>query len=176
MGIRDWSSDGLSSDLGTPKIDGPEVLVATRALPVGTILDATALKFQPWPKELVENAYYLKASTDLKSLQGTVVRNPITAGQPVTQGALVKPGDRGFLAAALGPGMRAVTFPVSAKTAVAGFVFPGVRVDLVLPPDGAGGGAGPARQVSEKVLRHLRVLAPGIGRARVRERVVEDGW
>jgi pilus assembly protein CpaB len=94
-------------------IDGPEVLVATRALPVGTILDATALKFQPWPKELVDNAYYLKDKTDLKALQGTVVRNMITAGQPVTQGALVKPGDRGFLAAALGPGMRAVTVPVS---------------------------------------------------------------
>src|SRR3546814_4190792 len=82
------SAPNASAAVETPKIDGPEVLVATRALPVGTILDATALKFQPWPKELVENAYYLKASTDLKSLQGTVVRNPITAGQPVTQGAL----------------------------------------------------------------------------------------
>jgi pilus assembly protein CpaB len=142
-----------------PKIDGPEVLVATRALPVGTILDATAIKFQPWPKELVDGAYYLKASTDLKSLQGTVVRNAITAGQPVTQGALVKPGDRGFLAAALGPGMRAVTFPVSAKTAVAGFVFPGDRVDLVLTQDVTGGGDGPPLKVSETVIRNLRVLA-----------------
>ncbi len=33
-----------------PPVTGPEVLVATRALPVGTILDATALKFQPWPR------------------------------------------------------------------------------------------------------------------------------
>ncbi|RIA37585.1 pilus assembly protein CpaB [Hephaestia caeni] len=153
------SAPNASAAVETPKIDGPEVLVATRALPVGTILDATALKFQPWPKELVENAYYLKASTDLKSLQGTVVRNPITAGQPVTQGALVKPGDRGFLAAALGPGMRAVTFPVSAKTAVAGFVFPGDRVDLVLTQDVAGGGDGPPLKVSETVMRNLRVLA-----------------
>ena len=31
-------------------IDGPEVLVATRALPVGTIIDATALQFKPWPR------------------------------------------------------------------------------------------------------------------------------
>ncbi len=142
-----------------PKIDGPKVLVATRALSVGTILDATAVKFQPWPKELVDNAYYLEANTDMKSLQGTVVRNAITAGQPITQGALVKPGDRGFLAAALGPGMRAVTFPVSAKTAVAGFVFPGDRVDLVLTQDVAGGGDGPPLKVSETVMRNLRVLA-----------------
>lgn len=139
--------------------DGPEVLVATRALPVGTILDASALKFQPWPKELVDNAYFLKKETDLRSLQGTVVRNAITAGQPVTQGALVKPGDRGFLAAALGPGMRAVTVPVQANAAVAGFVFPGDRIDLMLTQTVPGGGDGPPLKVSETVLRNLRVLA-----------------
>ncbi|OQW79703.1 MAG: Flp pilus assembly protein CpaB [Proteobacteria bacterium ST_bin14] len=142
-----------------PVVDGPEVLVATRALPIGTILDATALKFQPWPKELVGNAYFLKRETDLKSLQGTVVRNAITAGQPITQGALVKPGDRGFLAAALGPGMRAVTVPVQANAAVAGFVFPGDRIDLMLTQTVPGGGDGPPLKVSETVLRNLRVLA-----------------
>ncbi|MEO7170804.1 MAG: Flp pilus assembly protein CpaB, partial [Sphingomonas sp.] len=140
-------------------VDGPEVLVATRALPVGTILDATALKFQPWPKELVDNAYFIKNTADLKSLQGTVVRNAITAGQPVTQGALVKPGDRGFLAAALGPGMRAVTVPVSAQTGVAGFVFPGDRIDLVLTQTVTGGGDGPPLKVAETIMRNLRVLA-----------------
>jgi pilus assembly protein CpaB len=140
-------------------IDGPEVLVATRALPIGTILDATALKFQPWPKELVDGAYYIRSTTDLKSLQGTVVRNAITAGQPITQGALVKPGDRGFLAAALGPGMRAVTVPVSVQTGVAGFVFPGDRIDLVLTQTVPGGGDGPPLKVSETVMRNLRVLA-----------------
>jgi pilus assembly protein CpaB len=153
-------------------IDGPGVLVATRSLPVGTILDATALKYQPWPKELVENAYYLQGKTDLKSLQGTVVRNAITAGQPVTQGALVKPGDRGFLAAALGPGMRAVTFPVSAQTSVAGFVFPGDRIDLVLTQTVAGGGDGQPLRVSETILRNVRVLATD---QRTDNTVGEDG-
>ena len=63
-------------------------------------------RYQPWPKELVQNAYYIEGEPDgdPQSLIGTVVRNAITAGQPLTQGALVKPGDRGFLAAALGPG------------------------------------------------------------------------
>lgn len=143
---------------GAP-VDGPEVLVATRALPVGTILDATALKFQPWPKDLVENAYYLKAGTNLPSLQGTVVRAAITAGQPLTQGSLVKPGDRGFLAAALGAGMRAVTIPISAQAGVAGFVFPGDRIDLILTQTVPGGGDGPPLKASETIMRNLRVLA-----------------
>jgi len=142
-----------------PVVVGPEVLVATRALPVGTILDMTALKFQPWPEELVENAYFKKDGTDLAKLIGTVVRNPITAGQPVTQGSLVKPGDRGFLAAALGAGMRAVTVPVSAQTSVAGFVFPGDRIDLLLTQTVPGGGDGPPLKASETIMRNLRVLA-----------------
>jgi pilus assembly protein CpaB len=153
-------------------IDGPEVLVATRALPVGTILDATALKFQPWPKELVQNAYYIKADTNLQALQGTVVRSAITAGQPVTQGALVKPGDRGFLAAALGAGMRAVTIPISAQAGVAGFVFPGDRIDLILTQEVPGGGDGPALKASETVMRNLRVLATD---QRTDNTVGEDG-
>ncbi|MFA5969396.1 MAG: Flp pilus assembly protein CpaB [Sphingomonas sp.] len=153
------SATPTASAVQPAPIDGPEVLVATRALPVGTILDATALKFQPWPKDLVENAYFIKKDTDLKSLQGTVVRAAITAGQPITQGVLVHPGDRGFLAAALGPGMRAVTVPISGASGVAGFVFPGDRVDLVLTQAVAGGGDGPPLKVSETVLRNLRVLA-----------------
>ena len=105
--------------------NGPKILVATRALPVGTIIEAESFRYQPWPKELIENAYYLETEGITASLTGTVVRTAVTAGQPVTKGMLVKPGDRGFLAAALGPGMRAVTVPVSAQSSVAGFVFPG---------------------------------------------------
>jgi len=143
-----------------PQQNTNEVLVATRPLPVGTLLDPSAMKFVPWPKELIEDAYYEKEGTDPKGLQGTVVRFAIPAGQPLTKGSLVKPGDRGFLAAALAPGMRAVTVPVEGKGAnVSGFVFPGDRVDLILTQDVTGGGDGPPLKTSETVLRNLRVLA-----------------
>jgi pilus assembly protein CpaB len=140
---------------------GPKVLVARKALPVGTIVDAESLTFQAWPKELVQNAYYTEGApeSDMQKLIGTVVRNPVTAGQPLTRGALVGPNDRGFLAAALSPGMRAVTVSVSNTTGVAGFIFPGDRVDMVLTQDVAGGGDGPPLKVSETIIRNLRVLA-----------------
>ena len=142
-------------------VAGPEVLVATRSLPVGTIIDAEALRYQPWPEGLVQGTYYVKGQpdSDPQALLGTVVRNEITAGQPVTQGALVKPGDRGFLAAALGPGMRAVTVAVNTTSSVAGFVFPGDRVDMVLTQEVTGGGDGLPLKVSETIIRNLRVLA-----------------
>ena len=140
---------------------GPKVLVARKALPVGTIIDAESLAYQAWPKELVQNAYYTEGApdSDISKLIGTVVRNPITAGQPLTKGTVVGPNDRGFLAAALGPGMRAVTVPVSLTSGVAGFIFPGDRVDMVLTQDVAGGGEGPPLKVSETIIRNLRVLA-----------------
>ncbi|MFM7350456.1 MAG: Flp pilus assembly protein CpaB, partial [Erythrobacter sp.] len=138
---------------------GPKVLVAKRALPAGTIITADALGFQPWPKELVQEAYFIDGQADMNKLLGTVVRYPITAGEPVTQGALVAPGDRGFLAAALGPGMRAVTVPVSATTGVAGFVFAGDRVDLVLTQQIGGKGGDEPLRTAETVLRNLCVLA-----------------
>jgi pilus assembly protein CpaB len=41
---------------------GPEVLVATRTLPVGTIIDAEALRYQIWPAGLVQPAYFIAAA------------------------------------------------------------------------------------------------------------------
>ncbi len=176
---------------------GPRVLVATRALPVGTILTADAVRYQPWPEELVETAYFVQGSenggggnaetpappapapvappaapapdgtaapapnaapAEAPELLGAVVRVPITAGQPLTRGSLVFPGDRGFLAAALSPGMRAVTIPVSDLTGVAGFVFPGDRVDLMLTQQ-IGSQVGQSLKVTETIIRNLRVLA-----------------
>lgn len=138
---------------------GPQVLVAKKNLPVGTIIDATMFGYQPWPKAMQQSAYYTQDAPDgdPSKLLGTVVRYPVTAGQPLTRGALVGPEDRGFLAAALGPGMRAVTVPVNAASSVGGFVFPGDRVDIVLTQEVTGEGT--ALKVSETIVRNVRVLA-----------------
>ena len=140
---------------------GPKILVAKKALPLGTIIDASSFAYQPWPKELVQSAYYMEGGpeSDPKALFGTVVRYPITAGQPITRGSLVGPEDRGFLAAALGPGMRAISVPVNTTTGVAGFIFPGDHVDIVLTQTVEGGGDGPPLKASETVVRNARVLA-----------------
>ena len=144
-----------------PVPTGPKVLVAKKPLPVGTIIDATMVGFENWPKDSLQPSFYQQGQpdTDPTKLLGTVVRYPVTAGQPLTRGALVGPEDRGFLAAALGAGMRAITVPVNASSGLAGFVFPGDRVDLVLTEDVKGGGDGDALKVSETIVRNIRVLA-----------------
>ena len=157
-----FSGAGAQQAAAAPAVPvGPKVLVAKKALPVGTIIDPEAFTWQPWPKELMQSAYYVEGQPDgdPKKLLGTVVRYAITAGQPITRGALVGPQDRGFLAAALGPGMRAITVPVNVNAGVAGFVFPGDHIDLVLTQQVEGGGDGPPLKVSETIIRNLRVLA-----------------
>jgi len=143
--------------LAAPEPTGPQVLVATRTLAPGTIIGPDAVRYQTWPKDLVDGAYYIKGQQGA-AVQGTVVRYAITAGQPVTQGALIKPGDRGFLAAALTPGMRAVSISVTTQGSVAGFVFPGDRVDLLLTQT-VNGGEGEPLKATETIIRNLRVLA-----------------
>jgi pilus assembly protein CpaB len=156
-----FAGAGAQQAAAAPVPTGPKVLVAKKALPVGTIIDADSFSYQPWPKELMQSAYYVDGQPDgdPRKLLGTVVRYAITAGQPVTRGSLVGPRDRGFLAAALGPGMRAITVPVNSSAGVAGFVFPGDHVDLVLTQQVQGGGDGPALKVSETIVRNIRVLA-----------------
>jgi pilus assembly protein CpaB len=140
---------------------GPKVLVAKKPLPVGTIIDASMIDWTPWPKDAIQPTYYQQgqADSDPAKLLGTVVRYPIASGQPLTRGSIVGSEDRSFLAAALGPGMRAVTVPVNASTGLAGFVFPGDRVDLVLTQEIRGSGDGEPLHASETIVRNIRVLA-----------------
>ena len=158
---------------------GPRVAVARHELPAGTILTREMVSFVDWPKDLIgpqntgspslnAGAYVLdnptSAGSGLARLVGTVVRTDIPEGQPITHGALVAPGDRGFLAATLGAGMPAVTIPVTEHSGVGGFVFPGDRVDLMLTQTVHGGGVGASGSdqslaVSETILSNLRVLA-----------------
>src|SRR3546814_16857712 len=75
-------------------------------------------------------------SSDLETkpedLYGAVVRRGFTAGEPIVSRRVILPGDRGFLAAVLRPGFRAIAIRVNATSGVSGLVFPGDRIDLIL--------------------------------------------
>lgn len=108
------------------------VLVARDPLPRGAFFRPKAVRWQAWPDEQVPDSYILKGNVTPEDLVGAVLREPVDAGEPVTRGRLVWPGETGFLAAVLEPGMRAVTIGVGDVSGVAGFVFPGDRVDIIL--------------------------------------------
>lgn len=153
-----------------------EIMVASRTLPAGSLLRPGDLEWQPWPEDGVAPAYVVRSPAGpgepdpMAGFEGAVVRHGITAGEPVTEQRVVRPGDRGFLAAILSPGMRAVSVPISATTGIAGFVFPGDRVDVILIHAIERGESSSDRtlRASETVLTNVRVLA-------VDQRVADQG-
>ena len=140
-----------------------KVLVSARNLGAGSFIKADHLKWQAWPREGVASSYLLQTKHKRESFIGAVVRRGITAGEPITTARIVKPGERGFLAAVVRPGLRAVAVPVNAASAIAGLVFPGDRVDLILShrfeSEGAKKTDRKLRHVSETVLTNVRILA-----------------
>ena len=138
------------------------ILVADRDLPVGSFVPPDALRWQDWPDVATPATYLVRGAADPAEFTGAVVRQPLTAGEPVTGASMVKPGDRGFLAAVLEPGMRAISVPIDEAAGNAGLVFPGDRVDLILTQTiSAEGDPAGTRRVSETVLEDVRVIAMG---------------
>ncbi len=110
-----------------------------------------------------------RAATDLASggakadYVGSVVREPILAGEPIVPRKIVRAGDSGYLAAYLEPGMRAMAVRVSVETAAGGFILPGDRVDVLLTrQNDLGNLAGVTQQAkftASTVMRNVKVLA-----------------
>ena len=135
------------------------VLAAARDLPVGTLLDAgdlTELGLEPG--EVDRTHLVLDDLGDDEMPYGHVVRSAIGAGAPLSWPALVGPRQRGFLAAVLQPGTRAITIRLAPGTRHSGLVDPGDRVDVVLTAAPRAGG-GQQRVVARTILEDVRVLA-----------------
>jgi pilus assembly protein CpaB len=111
------------------------VMVAAAPIPTGTFLKDELLRWQAWPSQTLDPNYMLQGKVDIKSLGIAVALHDIAAGEPLVEGKIARPGDRGFLAAVLKPGMRAMAIGVSDTTGVAGLVYPGDRVDILLTHD-----------------------------------------
>jgi len=158
---RSWLNSerqAIEASRKKPEVAKPKnfVLVAKVNLPAGTFLQKNHMAWQAWPDEGLHGSYLRRRGFKESSMFGVVVRKHIAAGQPITDGSIVKPGQRGFMAAVLNPGMRAVSLSASAVSSVAGFAFPGDRVDILLTHR-VGGRNG--QLVSETLLTAVRILA-----------------
>ena len=153
-GARPVAQVARSAPVSVPP---PEVLVAKSQLFEGQFIGPEVLTWQAWPTGPLPASYLVQGKVRPTDLVGAVVRARVTAGQPITFDQVVRPGERGFMAAVLTPGNRAVTVNVNASTGSAGFIFPGDHVDLILTMTVQSSG-GVNRHVSETILRNVRVV------------------
>lgn len=136
------------------------ILVATRALPSGTLLkDEDFTVREVPPGEVPEGA--LEPSDESRAeLRGALLRHYLDAGTPVRRADVLRPRDRGFLAAVLRPGTRAISVGVDVVTGTAGLIWPGDQVDLILTQELGGNDVPLARRVvGETLLTDVRVIA-----------------
>jgi len=138
-----------------------QVLGAARDLPIGTLLKDADLKWITWPAEAQSPNLFVKGTADKSTVTGSVLRRSLRAEEPVLSSQVVNPKSQGFLAAVLAPGMRAMSISVNPGGGVAGFVFPGDRVDVILSHivNRKNDPLLTDRHMTETVLTNVRVLA-----------------
>jgi len=136
------------------------VLVSAHAVRAGNLLKPEDLKGQTMTSAEAGDDSSLDTTDARHALAGAMVRTSLEAGDIVRMKDVMRPGDHGFLAAVLGPGMRAVSVGVDAITGTAGLIWPGDRVDLILT-QAIGDATVPIghRVAAETVLRDVRVIA-----------------
>ena len=154
-------------DADTPARD--EILVATAALPPGTLLRAKDVVWHlsgtTEPGQILRPAGTAgKANPELDQqaraeVYGAALRAGVAAGDPISHGAIVKPGDRDFLQIVLSPRARAIAIPVATGGASTGILYPGDHVDVILTQTFKNDPPLTRRSVGETVVENLRVLA-----------------
>lgn len=115
------------AEISAPAIQMSSVLVAAAAIEPGEQVSASNVKSVNWPADSVPEGVVEDASALSEMLYA---RGLILPGEPIMLEKLDAEGNLLTLAAAIEPGMRAVSVTVRSDTGVAGFVLPGDRVDV----------------------------------------------
>lgn len=137
-----------------------DVLVAAHGMPAGTLMKDEDFTKKSVPSTEVPNGA-LTDTPDLRAgLHGALLRHYLDAGNIMMASDVLRPRDRGFLAAVLAPGARAISVGVDAISGDGGLIWPGDRVDLILTQElDQKDGPLAKRFVSETVLSDVRVVA-----------------
>jgi len=132
-----------------------QIVLASRDLEVGTVIKEQDVQLADWPGSAPAGA-----SNKPQDLVGRGVITPIYAKEPVIDSRLAAKGAGGGLASMIPPGMRAVALRVNEVVGVAGFVTPGMHVDVLISGNRPGGD-GSLGTLTRTLLQNLEVLSAG---------------
>jgi len=142
-----WPLDALNPAFIT---DGMAPTRSAAPESVKAAMEATAAKAAKVTQDLIS------PTNAMTTFVGAVVKESISAGEPVTAAKVARAGDSNYMAVMIAPGMRAVSIPINAESSVAGFILPGDRVDVMQTR--ASGADGKTFE-SQTLMHNVRVLA-----------------
>jgi len=133
--------------------DQKDMVVATRPLGVGWMIKPADVKIQKMPADAFPKGAFAKVED---VLDRPVISN-VLLDEPILEGRLAPKGSGLGLAPTIPVGMRAVTVRVNDVAGVAGFVLPGMKVDVLVtghPPAGDS-------MMTNTALQNMLVLSAG---------------
>jgi len=142
----------LQSRSGANNEPGVDVVLATNDVQVGAKLGDRDIRLARVPASVAAPNAYHSTST----IVGRGVILPIQKGEFILPSKLAAENAGSGLPSLIPPGMRAVSVRVNEVVAVAGFVVPGTRVDVLLTGNPVG-----AESQTTTVLENVAVIAAG---------------
>jgi len=128
-------------------------VAAARSLEAGELLKPDSLAVVAWPAADPLSGAFVKPD----EVAGRTVLYPLAAGEPILERHLAAPGSPSGLSGKIPEGMRAIALKSDEVVGVAGFLFPGTRVDAL----GTYHDNNRPEPVTSIVLQDVQVLAAG---------------
>lgn len=151
-----------ANDAGDPFDRQRRILTAKHDLPAGTLLRDTDMEWKVSPDGELPTGAIMDTLASIAELRGAYLKHALSNHQAIVDGDIIRTSEQGFIVAALNPGMRAVSVPITQVSAVSGFVSPGDRIDIVLTHQISDTSDKPVmatRMFSETILSDVRLLA-----------------
>jgi pilus assembly protein CpaB len=131
-----------------------QLAVAAHDLGIGTVLRDEDIRLIEWPEQVLPQGY----AGSKAELAGRGLMVDVKAHEPILEAKLADRESGGGLPILIPEGMRAVSVRVDDVIAVAGYVLPGTRVDVLVT---VGEGTSNANPITRVVLQNVRVMAAG---------------
>lgn len=139
-----------------PRQQTTQVFVAARTLSTGALVRDIDIKAAPWPGPLPPGTVLKK-----EDLVGRGVVSAIYESEPILESRLAPKGAGAGMAVLIPKGMRAVAVRVNEVVGVAGFVLPGMRVDVLISGIAPGANRYEAGAQTRTILQNIEVLSAG---------------
>jgi pilus assembly protein CpaB len=136
------------------RVSTHQIVVATREIPEGAVVDRLAITLTEWPAATLP----VGAFTTVDSVVGRITRVAVFSGDPIVPARLAPAGSGPGLEVKIGPGKRAMGVRINDVAGISGLIQPNSRVDVLvtLRTDALG-----QRQVAKVFMENMRVLSVG---------------
>ncbi len=140
-----------------PELVTSTVLVASRTLRFGDIVDSSTVRATQWIAGTEPEGSFKTLEEFSVGVKARAALGPIEVDEPILAAKVTGPGERPTLSALVEDNMRALTIPVDEVFGVAGFVLPGDRVDVMLTRSLKAGDVSTSQ--ADVLVQNVKVLA-----------------